>query len=144
LVGGFEWLLDSDLFQIQESQREFELIDEFEFRSPGRRLMAGPPPEARPQGLRVARDLALALKIQGEMDREGLASRQVAARYRCSHVRICKLLLLTRLAPEIQDALMRMTKVTAAEPIPRKALGWVAEAADWDEQRARFATLAPT
>lgn len=108
-------------------------------RRPSKR--AGPPPPARPQPARVAGELALALEVQTEIDRDGLTYREVARRHACSRQRICRLLALARLAPDIQDQVARMTTVTASEGLDRQSLEWVAEALDWAEQRQRFAAL---
>ena len=51
---------------------------------------------------------------------------------------MCRLLKLTRLAPDIQEQVAAMMTETASEPIDRKSLEWVAEAIDWGEQRERF------
>jgi hypothetical protein len=113
-------------------------LDRFPFRSQGRGKRAGAPPAARPQPARVARDLALALRIQGEIDAEGLTFREVAPRHGCSRQRVCNLLRLTSLAPDIQQAVSRMTTETASEALDRRSLEWVAETMDWTEQRDRF------
>jgi hypothetical protein len=133
-----DWRPECYPLQNPEIQSNLELVDTFPFRSQGRGKRAGPPPPVRPQPARVARDLALALKIQAEIDREGLTYREVATRHGCSRKRVCRLLLLTRLAPEIQDRVARMTTTTASEPLDREALEWVADVMDWSEQRDRF------
>lgn len=127
--------------QNPEIQRNFELVDTFPFRSQGRGKRAGPPPAARPQPARVAGELALAIEVQAEIDRDGLTYREVARRHACSRQRICRLLALARLAPDIQNQVARMTTVTASETLDRQSLEWVAEALDWDEQRARVRRL---
>lgn len=98
----------------------------------------GAPPPVRPQPARVAHDLALALQIQAEIDAERLTYREVAPRHGCSRQRVCRLLTLTRLAPDIQQAVARLTTETASDPLDREALEWVAEVIDWSEQRERF------
>jgi hypothetical protein len=70
---------ECDPLQDPEIQGSFELVDTFPFRSQGRGKRAGPPP-SRPQPARVARDLALALEVQAEIDAEGLTYREVAPR----------------------------------------------------------------
>lgn len=113
-------------------------MDEFEFRTRGHRLLVGSPPEARPRPARVADELALALQVQEMIDREGLTQREVAPRFGCSSGRICRLLKLSRLAPDIQEQVAAMMTETVSEPLDRKGLEWVAEVLDWAEQRERF------
>jgi hypothetical protein len=114
------------------------MFDSFPFRSQGRELRVGRPPAVRPQPARVARELALALEMQEEIDREGLTFRDAARRYGCSRMRICRLLALARLAPDIQVRVADLTTTTALEDVTVEDLRWVAEAMDWGEQRRRF------
>jgi hypothetical protein len=121
-----------------EKASEFIIEDTFSFRLHGSVVFLGPAPEPRPQPATVALDLARARKIQSEMDREQLTYREVAPRHGVSHATIGRLQALTRLAPDIQDAVARLTRTTASEAIHREDLERVAEAMDWTEQRARF------
>ena len=104
-------------------------------------MRVGRAPGVRPQPARVARELALALEIQEEIDREGLTFRAAARRHGCSRMRICRLLGLARLAPDIQAQVADLTTTTALEALTVEDLRWVAEAMDWEEQRGRFALL---
>lgn len=85
--------------------------------------------------------MALALEVRAEIDRDCLTYREVARRHACSRQRICRLLALARLAPDIQAEVARMTTATASEALDRQSLEWVAEALDWSKQRERFAAL---
>ncbi|MBN1771210.1 MAG: hypothetical protein JXB32_08125 [Deltaproteobacteria bacterium] len=98
----------------------------------------------RPQPARVARELALALDVQAEIDRDGLTYREAARRHGCSRQRICRLLALARLAPDIQARVADLTTTTALEALTVEDLRWVAEAMDWGEQWRRFPHGTPT
>jgi hypothetical protein len=70
-----------------------------------------------------------------------LLDREVARRHECSRTRICRLLALVRLAPEVQARVAALTTTTARQPMDRRELEWVAGAVDWGEQRRRFAAI---
>lgn len=97
-----------------------------------------------PRPARVAEDLALALQLQAEIDGEGLTYRELAERHGWSRMKVCRLLPLTRLAPDIQSEVAALTTTVAAEPIDRDTLLWIAEAPDWAAQQQRFDKLART
>lgn len=104
-------------------------------------MRVGRPPAVRARPARVARELALALEIQEEIDREGLTFRDAARRRGCSRMRICRLLGLARLAPDIQAQVVDLTTTTTLEALTVDDLRWVAEAMDWGEQRKRFGCI---
>ena len=101
-------------------------------------MRVGRAPGVRPKPARVARELALALEMQEEIDRGGLTFRDAGRRHDCSRMRICRLLALARLAPDIQARVADRTTTTAPEAPSVEDLRWVAEAMDWREQRRRF------
>lgn len=101
-------------------------------------MRVGRAPGVRPQPARVARELALTLEIQEEIDREGLTFRAAARRHDCSRMRICRLLALARLAPDIQARVADLTTTTALEALTVEDLRWVAEAIDRGAQRRRL------
>jgi hypothetical protein len=59
-------------------------------------------------------------------------------------MKVCRLLALARLAPEIQVEVASLTTTVAGEPIDRDTLQWIVDAADWAAQRRRFDALAGT
>jgi hypothetical protein len=120
---------------------EFVLEDSFSFRLQGRDFVIGEPAPLVPQPAAVAKDLALAHTVQDEMDRDNLTCREVGPRHGFSRATVGRLVPLVRLAPDIQEAVSRLTTTTACERIDRESLEWVAEAMDWTEQRARFQEL---
>jgi hypothetical protein len=116
-------------------------LDRFRFRSRGDDLVLGVLEPLVPQPARVARDLALALQLKDELDREGLSYRELAERHGWSRMKVCRLLPLARLAPDIQAEVAKMTTTVAGEPIDRDTLLWVADAPDAAGQRKRFDSL---
>jgi hypothetical protein len=117
-----------------------------------KRIGLGEPVPAVPQPTRVVADLALAHEIQAALDGvggdgdgggggargEGLTYREAGALYGVSRTTIGRHVSLARLAPDIHRIVAGLTTTTAAEPIDRKKLEWVAEAKEWPEQRVRF------
>jgi len=119
-----------------------DVLDHFRFRSRGDELVLGALEPLVPQPARVAQDLALARQLQAQIDREGLSYRELAERHGWSRMKVCRLLPLARLAPDIQAEVASLTTTVAGEPIDRDTLAWVAGALTWTEQRRRFDALA--
>jgi hypothetical protein len=119
-------------------------FDTYAFRLQGSELVPGLLDPVVPRPVRVAQDLALALQLQAEIERDGLTYRELAKRHGWSRMKACRLLPLARLAPEIQAEVARLTTTVAGEPIDRDTLTWVADAGDWATQRQRFKTLSRT
>jgi hypothetical protein len=122
--------------------KSYGVIDTFAWRLQGRKRVTGTLPALIPRPARVAQDLALGLQLQAEIDREGLTYRELAKRHGWSRMKVCRLLPLARLAPEIQAEVAGLTSTVASEPLDRDTLLWVAEAGDWNAQRIRFDALA--
>jgi hypothetical protein len=118
------------------------ILDVFHCRLRGRELALGTLDPVIPRPARVALDLALALQLQSEIDREGLTYRELAERHGWSRMKACRLLPLVRLAPVIQAEVAGLTTTVAGEPIDRDTLLWIADAPDWAAQRERFDALA--
>lgn len=108
----------------------------------GRDLVLGVLEPLVPRPARVAQELALALQLQAEIDNEGLTYRELAERHGWSRMKACRLLPLSRLAPDIQAEVAALTTTVAGEPIDRDTLVWIAEARDCAGQRQRFDALA--
>jgi hypothetical protein len=118
------------------------ILDLFPFRLRGDELVLGVLEPLVPRPARVAQDLALALQLQAEIDREGLTYRELAERHGWSRMKAYRLLPLARLAPDIQAEVAQLTTTVAGEPIDRDTLLWITEAPDWSSQRKRFDALA--
>ena len=102
------------------------------------------PPERLPRKrpLRVARMLALAHKMQSQLDRGDVASRaELADSCGFSRARISQLLDLTLLAPDIQEAILFAEVESGYDIINEHALREVVRAWDWEEQRRRWAEV---
>jgi hypothetical protein len=127
-----------------EFKNAFGILDVFPFRLRGDELVLGTLEPIIPRPARVAQELALALELQAEIDREGLTYRELADRHRWSRMKACRLLPLTRLAPDIQTEVGQLTTTVAGEPIDRDTSLWIPEVPDWVAQRARFDALTRT
>jgi hypothetical protein len=103
--------------------------------------IAGPLPAAR-RPAKVAQMLALAHHIQNAIDRGLVKDRaDVARRLNLTRTRITQLLDLTLLAPDIQDAIMRLEAVDGVEPLFERWLREVVACVDWREQREVWSGL---
>ena len=114
----------------------------FSCRLQGNELVLGTLEPLVPRPARVAQELALALRLQAEIDSEGLTYRQLAERHGWSRMKACRLLPLARLAPDIQAEVARLTTTVAGDPIDRDTLTWIAKAPTSAAQRERFDALA--
>jgi hypothetical protein len=130
--------------QITDFANDDGLLDVFQCRLQGHELVLGRLEPIVPRPARIAHDLALALQLQAEIDREGLTYRELAERHGWSRMKVCRLLPLTRLAPDIQAEVAALTTTVAGEPIDRETLQWIADARDPAAQRERFRALART
>jgi Recombinase zinc beta ribbon domain len=89
---------------------------------------------------RVSRLMALALKFQGLLSEGTVRNHTELARIgHVSRTRVCQILMLTNLAPGIQEALLFLPKtVTGPDRITENRLRGIASLVDWDAQIERF------
>ena len=94
---------------------------------------------------RVTQVLALALQFQEMIDRGEIRKHADLARLGCvSRERISQMMVLTWLAPDIQEAVLRLPQMPGGRfPISECILRRVARLPLWQDQRARWQT-APT
>lgn len=101
-----------------------------------------PKPEPVRRPAKVARMLALAHHLQGAVDRGLVADRAAVARkLGLTRARVTQLLDLLLLAPDLQEAALRLEAVDGWDPMSEKTLRAVAHAGTWAEQRAAWAKL---
>jgi hypothetical protein len=97
---------------------------------------AGPQQAAPPRIPRIARLMALAIKVQGMVDRGEM--RDYAEVARLGHVtraRMTQIMNLLNLAPDIQEQLLFSEESTASARIAERNLRRIASAVYWKEQR---------
>jgi hypothetical protein len=122
----------------------FRVIEKPLFRHKGRSVtLAETPPPAKPEPVRrparVAQQLALAHHLQAAIDRGAIADRaDVARKLGLTRARVTQLLDLLLLAPDLQDLVLALEAVDAAEPMAERTLRSVAHAGTWVEQRAAW------
>jgi site-specific DNA recombinase len=89
---------------------------------------------------RVSRLMALALKFQGLLSDGTVRNHTELAQIgHVSRTRVCQILMLTNLAPGIQEALLFLPKtVTGPDRITESRLRGIASLVDWDAQIQRF------
>jgi hypothetical protein len=89
---------------------------------------------------RITQVLALALQFQEMIDRGEIQRCADLARLGCvSRERISQLMALTWLAPDIQEAILRLPRIPGARsPINEGELRRIARLPLWQEQRARW------
>lgn len=85
---------------------------------------------------KVAQMLALAHHIQRVVDGGRALDRTVAAsRLGLTKARLTQLLDLTLLAPDVQEAILRLEAIDGVEPMSERRLRTVASKGDWRKQR---------
>jgi hypothetical protein len=92
---------------------------------------------------RSARLMALALHIE-MLVRDGTVSSyaEVARLGHVSRARVCQILSLLQLAPDLQEELLFLSRPAyGREPLPFRQLLSIAAVLDWDEQRRRWRKL---
>jgi hypothetical protein len=121
----------------------------FEGRGRGnrRRVQAGPPePAVREPGRvpRVARLLALALRLEERLRRGDLASyAEVAELGHVTRARVSQILNLLNLAPDIQEAILFLPRtVRGRDSVILRDLQPIASTSDWRRQRVLWQQLA--
>ena len=89
---------------------------------------------------RVSRLMALALKFQGLLSRGTVRSHaDLAELGHVSRTRVCQILMLTNLAPAIQEALLFLPKILRGpDRITENRLRGIASLVDWDAQIQLF------
>lgn len=114
----------------------------------GRRVIReGPKPE--PRGVspgrvpRIARLMALAIKIDGLIASDAIADQaEAAAVGHVSRARMTQILNLLHLAPDIQAAILDLPRVERGrDPIVEPDLRPIAAEVDWEEQRQMWRSL---
>jgi hypothetical protein len=91
---------------------------------------------------RAAQVLALALQFQEMIDRGEVRDYADLARLGCvSRERISQIMMLVWLAPDIQQAVLRLPPYAGRAPFSEGALRRIAKIAFWDEQRLEWQRL---
>jgi len=90
----------------------------------------------------VAKRLALAYRIQGEID-EGLYEdmADVALTHDLSRARLTQIMNLLFLAPDIQEEILALEYPPGRQPITERMLRCILKSLDWAEQRVVWAGL---
>jgi hypothetical protein len=101
------------------------------------------PPPAPPKPIRrparVALMLALAHRLQRAIDRGDYTDRaDLARQFGVTRARVTQLLNLTLLAPDIQEAVLKLEAVDGVQPTSERALREIVAAVEWEEQRHRW------
>ena len=114
----------------------------------GRRCLGAsdqPQPPARPSGRvpRVARLMALALRLEGQVRTGVLASySRLAALGHVSRARVSQIMNLVNLAPDIQEAILLLPRTERGrDPIHLRLLQPIASIIDWKKQRRMWRDL---
>jgi hypothetical protein len=91
---------------------------------------------------RITQVLAMALQFQDMIDRGDIRRHADLARLGCvSRERISQMMVLTWLAPDIQEAILRLPQMAGGRfPVSEGALRKVARMPLWEDQRARCPT----
>jgi hypothetical protein len=115
--------------------------------SHGRRRIApakqGPKPVEAGSIPRISRLMAIAIRLEGLLiSGEVCDVTELARLGRVTQPRMSQILNLTMLAPDIQEALLFLPRITAGKPtIHEKMLRPLVAKADWDEQRALWSQI---
>ena len=100
-----------------------------------------PAPVRRPA--RVAQMLALAHRLQAEIDRGDFRDRaDLARQLGFTRARVSQLLDLLMLAPDLQERILDLEAVDGREPLSERALRAVVKVEGWEEQRRAWGKLA--
>jgi hypothetical protein len=92
--------------------------------------------------IRAAQVLALALQFQEMIDRGEVRDYADLARLGCvSRERISQIMMLVWLAPDIQQAVLRLPPYAGRAPFSEAALRRIAKIVHWDEQRLEWQRL---
>ena len=97
------------------------------------------PPEPARRPARVARMLALAHRLERAIERGEYDDRaDLARQFGITRARVTQLLNLTLLAPDIQEAVLKLEAIDGAQPTSERALREIVAAVEWEEQRMRW------
>lgn len=109
-------------------------------RAPKRMALAAEPASKRGRLPRITQVLALALQFQEMIDGREIRSYTDLTRLGCvSRERISQIMMLTWLAPDIQETILRLPQVPGGRfHISESALRVVARLPLWDHQRERW------
>jgi len=92
--------------------------------------------------IRAAQVLALALQFQEMIDRGEVRDYTDLARLGCvSRERISQIMMLVWLAPDIQEAVLRLPPYSGRAPFSETALRRIAKIVHWDKQRQEWQRL---
>ena len=117
--------------------------------SHGRRRVAPaktePTPVAAGSIPRISRLMAVAIRLEGLLlSGEGCDVTELARLGHVTQPRMSQILNLTMLAPDIQEELLFLPRVTAGKPtIHEKMLRPITAEVDWDRQREMWESLRP-
>src|SRR5262249_7477374 len=107
-------------------------------------VQAAPPvTEGSPRVPRIARLMALALQIEVLVQSGTVSSHAKVARLgHVSRARVCQILSLVQLAPDVQEQLLFLPRpAQGREPLPLRQVLAITAVLDWDEQRRRWRNL---
>lgn len=112
-------------------------------RAPQRMAPATEPAAKRGRFPRITQVLALALHFQEMIDRGEIHQHADLARLGCvSRERISQMMVLTWLAPDIQEAILTLPQVPGGRyPVSEGTLRKVARLPFWEDQRAQWQTV---
>lgn len=109
-------------------------------RAPRRITRAAEPAAKRGRFPRITQVLALALQFQEMVDRGEIRKHADLARLGCvSRERISQLMMLTWLAPDIQEEILRLPQMPGGRfPVSEGVLRKIARLPRWEDQRAMW------
>jgi hypothetical protein len=127
---------------LQSNEICYRLTPALSRRCPRKRALPSEP--LGPPLPRIARLMALAIRLGDRIERENLDCRELA---RCGHVsrtRLTQILNLLTLAPDIQERLLFLSAAEKGrDAISEKQIRGLAAEYDWERQRCAFERLLP-
>jgi hypothetical protein len=94
---------------------------------------------------RITKLMALAIKLQPDVEAGRLDYKELAALGGVSRTRITQIFNLLQLAPDLQERLLWLEPHgTGREPLPEKALRRLSAIWDWEQQRRAFEAVVGT